>query len=180
MPWPPLVLCCTTENIVTYALCLVQSLKRMILVGNVPDMSQTCTRDGDMSKIPGTESVGRPHFGQNFFSHVSNTLKKQRKREWKWTKSFKFAFRRLIQFHWKLFSEILLLQLQNNYWFQNRKMEVSTKDLLCEHKKCIMKQLSSVSPLGCLLFQDKIHFFSLFHFLTQFCFNLKFLLVLTK
>ncbi len=95
------------------------------LVGNVPDMS---LGRGHVKKSQGQNQMVDHIFDRIFsvtcpsrvlrVSHMSDTLKKQRKRESKSIKTSKFLFGRLIRFHSKKFtSEIFLMQLQIHYWF---------------------------------------------------------------
>ncbi len=81
--------------------------------------------------------------------HVSNTLKKQRKREHELTKSSKFAFWQLIWFHCnKNSSQILLLQLQNQYQFQNEKMR-SQQKICFTNTTNVLQSILSVPPCAC-------------------------------
>ncbi len=145
-------------------------------------MSRRCPghvlRTGTCQKIPGTESDGRPHFWQNFFSHVSITCpqskshvqlskKKQRKRESESIKSSKFSFGRLIWFHSK---KILL-----KFFLCNYKLIIDSK---IEKNGGINKRFASRTQIMCRkahfislplvppLIRDKIHFF-IFSFFIQ-------------
>ncbi len=48
-----------------------------------------------------------------------------------------------------------------------KKIEVSTKDLLCKHKKCVAKHIWYLSPLVPLLIPDKIPSFFIFSFFIE-------------
>ncbi len=150
-------------------------------------MSWTCPRHvlgmGTCPKIPGTESDDQPFFCRIWsvmcplrvlrVSHVSNTLKKQRKTELKSTKSSKFD--------WMIYSIPLCNLSFSNYSFgittptlipNWKKWGIKKKYASPTHKKCIMKQISSSFPLVPLLIlvtgKNTLFSFFIFSFFDQY------------
>ncbi len=101
-------------------------------------------------------------------SHVFDTLKKQRKRECKSTKSSKFTFGWLIWFCCNnFFLKFFFCNYKTVTDSKMKKMEVSTKDLLHKHFY-VSQSTSDLSPPLCPSWsQIKFFFFHFFHFLKK-------------
>ncbi len=138
-------------------------------------MSQKCPRHflqmGTCPKILLTELDGQPYFCRIWsvtcplrvlrVNHVSNTLKNKKKRT-QINQIFQICIWMINLFPLQYFFWNSSFAVTKQLLIPKWKKEVSTKDLLCEHKKCVAKHTWSLSSLAPLLIPDKNHFFHFF------------------